>query len=265
VAGPLLERGGGHSGGGTVGDARVPHVVKRPHAALDRGLSQREPERRAVPGEVERRPMVGEQKTRSSLPEYGDLARWSNSSSAAGWLSSMVLNPDASFAMVISCLPLVDAARFAMKASLDRGFRVEIELSMDNWSRSAAAQDRTALVRSRPERSRMSRFKFLPVLLVLALALAAPSMAARSGGKNAALAASCTVSGNVVSAVGLPTGQLINFMMTDSSGTSGWVLGSTSDGTWSLTVPTASGSATYQFVSSTWGPSGSKYTVFASC
>jgi hypothetical protein len=105
----------------------------------------------------------------------------------------------------------------------------------------------------------------LALFSVLALVLAAPALAAKPGGKNAAAAASCAVSGNVVSAVGLPTSQLINFMMTDANGTSGRVLGSTSDGTWSLTVPTASGSATYQFVSGTWGPSGSKYTVFASC
>jgi hypothetical protein len=111
----------------------------------------------------------------------------------------------------------------------------------------------------------VSRFKLLAVMSVLSLALAAPALAAKPGGKNTGLAASCTVSGNVVSAVGLPTNQLINFMVVDASGTSGWVLGYTSNGTWSLSVPSPNGATTYQFASTTSGPGGSKYTVFASC
>jgi hypothetical protein len=77
--------------------------------------------------------------------------------------------------------------------------------------------------------------------------------------------ASCTVSGSIVSAVGLPTDQVINFMVKDSSGTRGWVLGFTKDGAWVVTVPSPNGPTTYQFVSRTRGPNGSKYTVFASC
>ena len=54
-------------------------------------------------------------------------------------------------------------------------------------------------------------------------------------------------------------------MVTDSSGTYGWVLGFTPDGTWTVSVPAATSPTTYQFVSRTWGPNGSKYTVFTSC
>lgn len=84
------------------------------------------------------------------------------------------------------------------------------------------------------------------------------------GGNNAPTAAQCTVSGTVVSATGLPAGQLINFMVSAPSGTSGWVLGYTTDGTWSVTVPETAG-ATYQFTGVTSGANGSKYTVYASC
>ena len=69
----------------------------------------------------------------------------------------------------------------------------------------------------------------------------------------------------MVDAVGLPTDQVVNFLISDSAGTTGWVLGYTSDGTWSVAVPAASGPTTYQFVSRTSGPNGSKHTVFAAC
>lgn len=84
------------------------------------------------------------------------------------------------------------------------------------------------------------------------------------GGSNAPTAARCTVSGTVVQATGLPAGQLINFMVSSSTGTTGWVLGYTTDGTWSVTVPGGDG-ANYQFVGVTSGSNGSKYTVYASC
>ena len=45
----------------------------------------------------------------------------------------------------------------------------------------------------------------------------------------------------------------------------GWVLGFTDDGTWTVYVPARAGATTYEFVSRTWGPDGSKYDVFASC
>jgi hypothetical protein len=86
-----------------------------------------------------------------------------------------------------------------------------------------------------------------------------------NGANGTAAAASCTVSGGVVQASGLPTDQVINFMVTTSSGTTGWVLGFTPDGTWSVNVVVASGPTTYEFVSRTFGPDGSKYNVFASC
>jgi hypothetical protein len=84
-------------------------------------------------------------------------------------------------------------------------------------------------------------------------------------GKADPSSASCSFSNDVVAASGLPTGVVINFMISDSSGTSGWVLGFTDSGTWSVSVPAPNGPTTYQFVSQTWGPNGSKYSVYASC
>ena len=111
----------------------------------------------------------------------------------------------------------------------------------------------------------------LGVAAALAVALALP-LTALAGGKHGpggAATAGCTVSstamGGVVQANGLPTDQVINFMVTTSSGTTGWVLGFTPDGTWSVNVAAPASSTTYQFVSRTSGPNGSKYTVFASC
>jgi len=105
-------------------------------------------------------------------------------------------------------------------------------------------------------------------LFILSFTLAAaasPALAGKgNGGKSSPTPASCAASGNVVQAKGLPTDQVINFMVTTASGTTGWVLGFTPDGTWSVNVPTTSGT-TYQFVSKTWGTGGSKYDVFASC
>jgi hypothetical protein len=103
------------------------------------------------------------------------------------------------------------------------------------------------------------------VLCVFAgVAMLASSMqAASAAGRKSDRVGSCRVSGNVVSATGLPTGEVINFMLTDSSGTRGWVLGLTSDGTWTVTVPDSP--ATYEFVSRTYGRDGAKYDVFASC
>jgi hypothetical protein len=101
-------------------------------------------------------------------------------------------------------------------------------------------------------------------LVALVVAVAVPSVADASHWKPSPTA-HCEVSGSAVTAAGLPTGQVINFMVTDGSGTSGWVLGFTNDGTWVVTVPAANGPTTYQFVSRTSGPNGSKYTVFLSC
>lgn len=111
------------------------------------------------------------------------------------------------------------------------------------------------------------RLRYAPAILITLAIGASPALADRGGRPHNAVAApgACSVSGDVVSAVGLPTDEVVNFLVTDDSGTSGWVLGSTDDGTWNVGVPAANGATSYQFVSRTWGPDGSKYEVFASC
>ena len=106
----------------------------------------------------------------------------------------------------------------------------------------------------------------LIVLLAFGL-IAGTTFAAKggNGGNPNRTAATCQVDGNVVSATGLPTYEVINFMVTDGSGTTGWVLGITWEGWWTLTVPERSGPTTYEFVSRTYGNDGSKYTVYSSC
>ena len=89
--------------------------------------------------------------------------------------------------------------------------------------------------------------------------------AAAAPGQDAKQPAVCTVSGDVVTATGLPTDELVNLMVSDAAGTHGWVLGYTWDGTWSMTVPARSSWTKYEFASRTYGRSGSKYRVFASC
>ena len=114
------------------------------------------------------------------------------------------------------------------------------------------------------------------IVAVVALALAAPAFSGKGGNGNGngdgngggnvtPPSGSCTVSGNVVTGTGLPTEQVVNFMVSDNGGTWGWVLGYTLDGTWVVTVPAQNGATTYEFASRTFGPSGSKYSVFASC
>jgi hypothetical protein len=110
----------------------------------------------------------------------------------------------------------------------------------------------------------LQRFGVAAALIVV-LALPVTAFAGGKHGGGTPTAAGCSVSGNVVQASGLPAGQLINFMVSSAAGSTGWVLGYTTDGTWSVTVPARSGSTTYQFVSTTSGPNGSKYTVFAAC
>jgi hypothetical protein len=111
------------------------------------------------------------------------------------------------------------------------------------------------------------RLRYAPAVLIILAVGASPALADRGGRPHTAVAPSgaCSVSGGVVSAVGLPTDEVVNFLVTDDSGTSGWVLGFTADGTWNVSVPAASGATSYRFVSRTWGPHGSKYEVFASC
>jgi hypothetical protein len=101
------------------------------------------------------------------------------------------------------------------------------------------------------------------VPLALIVVLGTSSVAGAAGRKGARSSATCSVAGSTVTAVGLPTGEVINFMLTDETGTRGWVLGYTPDGTWAVAVP--AGEATYAFVSRTYGRDGSRYDVFATC
>lgn len=110
----------------------------------------------------------------------------------------------------------------------------------------------------------LRRALVLALVTGVALLLPSPATAAKKG-PNATSAATCAVDGTTVSASGLPTDEVINFMVTDSSGTYGWALGITWEGTWTLSVPVADEPTTYQFVSRTWGNDGSRYTVFAAC
>jgi hypothetical protein len=110
------------------------------------------------------------------------------------------------------------------------------------------------------------KITYVLITVCFALGAAAPALAGKGGAHgNDVAAASCDASGGVVQASGLPTDQVINLMVTDSTGTSGWVLGFTTDGSWSVNVPAPNGATTYEFASRTWGPNGSKYRVFASC
>ena len=106
----------------------------------------------------------------------------------------------------------------------------------------------------------------LITLLMFGL-IAGTTLAAKggNGGNPNREATACQVDGNVVSTTGLPTYEVINFMVTDASGTTGWVLGITWEGWWTLTVPERSGPTTYEFVSRTYGPNGTKYRVYSSC
>lgn len=120
------------------------------------------------------------------------------------------------------------------------------------------------------------------IITVVALAVAAPAIAGKGGngsggngggrdggggggGSNVTATGSCSVDGDVVHGNGLPNWTLMNLMVTDSSGTTGWALGYTDDGTFTVAVPPRLGDTTYEFASKTWGPSGAKYEVFASC
>jgi len=113
-------------------------------------------------------------------------------------------------------------------------------------------------------RIRASLFPFAAALVVGAALLVAPALA-RGPKSNATAAPGCTVSDGLVTATGLPTTEIVNFLYTDANGTSGWVLGFVADGTVTVRPPVTTGATTYKFVSQTWGPGGSKYNTFASC
>ena len=97
--------------------------------------------------------------------------------------------------------------------------------------------------------------------------IAGTTLAARggNGGNPNRVVGTCQIDGNVVSAGGLPTDEVINFMVTDGSGTWGWVLGISGGDYGATTVPDRTGPTTYEFASRTYGPHGAKYQVFATC
>jgi hypothetical protein len=97
------------------------------------------------------------------------------------------------------------------------------------------------------------------------LAVVLPLATAGTRSRTAAGAGSCTVTGNVVEASGLPADTVVNFFVTDAGGKDGRVLGITWSGTWSVTVPDRTSPTTYEFASTTFGKNGNKYWVYASC
>jgi hypothetical protein len=114
------------------------------------------------------------------------------------------------------------------------------------------------------------------IISVLALAVAAPAIAGKGGvpggngsgsgggsGHVTTGSGACTVDGDVINGTGVPNWTLMNFMVTDSSGT--WVIGYTDDGTRSIDVPVRTGQTTYEFTGVTYGKDGAKYDVFATC
>lgn len=113
----------------------------------------------------------------------------------------------------------------------------------------------------------MSQYKIATLAGVVgcAIAIAISSTPALAGKPRKNADPPCTVSGTTVTATGLPTGVVLNFMVSDASGTTGWVLGISDNGLWSVQVPAPNGPTTYEFVSKTWGPNGSKYNVYSSC
>ena len=130
------------------------------------------------------------------------------------------------------------------------------------------APERTARVRGRIGRRLLGASGEAALITLLMFGLiASTTLAAKGGhgGKPDGSVATCHVEGNVITTAGLPTYEVINFTITDQRGTTGWVLGITWEGDWSLTVPERSGPTTYEFVSRTWGLNGSKYTVYSSC
>ena len=107
----------------------------------------------------------------------------------------------------------------------------------------------------------------LITLLMFGL-IAGTTLAARGGNGNSPhrTVSTCTVNGNVVTGTALPTDQVLNFMVSEDGSKWGWVLGfAGDDGNWGVPVPDRDGPTTYEFASRTWGPNGTKYTVFSSC
>lgn len=108
----------------------------------------------------------------------------------------------------------------------------------------------------------------LITLLMFGL-IAGTTLAARGGsGKgpaNKEPAGSCQVDGTTVHGWNLPVWELMNFMVTDASGTAGWVIGFTDTGERWIDVPAPSGPTRYEFAGRTQTADGTKYEVYASC
>ena len=103
----------------------------------------------------------------------------------------------------------------------------------------------------------------LMVALLPSLLLVATRVDARRPAGSAT--AQCSVSGDRVVATGLPNETLINLVVTDADGSWSWVLGSTDDGTWAVSVPARSGQTRYEFASRTFGREGTKYWTYTTC
>jgi len=103
------------------------------------------------------------------------------------------------------------------------------------------------------------------LITLLMFGLIAGTTLAAKGGNQLSGPTTCAIEGNVVTGAGLPTDQVINFMVTDAHGTWGWALGFAGDEAWGVSVPARSGPTTYEFASRTWGKGGVKYSVFSRC
>lgn len=112
---------------------------------------------------------------------------------------------------------------------------------------------------------RIKRLGVTLVAIAALLAFAVPSSYART--RALAGSGTCSYANGSVTATGLPTGVVINFMEVDNTTGSqtGWVLGISDNGNWSVDVTPPVSSTTYEFVSKTYGPDGSHFTVYASC
>ena len=105
----------------------------------------------------------------------------------------------------------------------------------------------------------------LTATIVALILVPTQALAGGHGNGNREASATCRVEGNTVISESLPVDVLINFMVTDTDGKTGWVLGKTSSGYWAVGVPDRTSDTTYEFVGKTYGRNGAKYRVYASC
>lgn len=91
--------------------------------------------------------------------------------------------------------------------------------------------------------------------IILALALAAPVMAAKSA------PTTCVVDGTSVTATGLPTDELIYFFFTTDTVKQGQAIGFTDTGSFTVEVFPRDGETTYEFARA----QGNHYVVLSTC